>query len=72
MLPALMTRLRPAFTTTVPVPVVYAYAPSQDSRDVSLTPDNVEGGRLAIEHLVACGRRRIAHVSSKAACATSS
>ncbi|MGB3373597.1 MAG: LacI family DNA-binding transcriptional regulator [Microbacterium sp.] len=47
----------------IPVPVVYAYAPSDDSRDLSLTPDNVAGGRQAIEHLLACGRTRIAHVS---------
>lgn len=47
----------------IPVPVVYAYAPSDDPRDLSLTPDNVAGGRLAIEHLLACGRTRIAHVS---------
>jgi len=47
----------------IPVPVVYAYAPSDDSRDLSLTPDNVAGGRQAVEHLLACGRTRIAHVS---------
>lgn len=47
----------------IPVPVVYAYAPSDDPRDVSLTPDNVAGGRMAVEHLLACGRTRIAHIS---------
>lgn len=46
----------------LPVPVVYVYAPSDDPRDLSLTPDNVEGGRLAIRHLLACGRSRIAHI----------
>ncbi|WP_221583626.1 LacI family DNA-binding transcriptional regulator [Microbacterium sp. G2-8] len=46
----------------LPVPSVYAYAPSNDPRDLSLTPDNVAGGRQAIEHLIACGRTRIAHI----------
>lgn len=47
----------------LPVPVVYAYSPSDDPRDLSLTPDNVAGGRMAVEHLIACGRTRIAHVT---------
>lgn len=54
---------RPSLGQEIPVPVVYAYAPSDDDRDLSLTPDNRAGGRLAIEHLLACGRTRIAHVS---------
>ncbi|MGW4929638.1 LacI family DNA-binding transcriptional regulator [Agromyces sp. NPDC004153] len=54
---------RPSLGHDLPVPVVYAYAPSDDPTDVSVTPDNVGGGRLAIEHLVATGRRRIAHIS---------
>ena len=46
-----------------PVPVVYAYAPSTDERDTSVVPDNVNAGTLAVEHLVATGRRRIGHIS---------
>ncbi|MBO1752644.1 LacI family DNA-binding transcriptional regulator [Actinotalea sp. BY-33] len=48
---------------TLPVPVVYAYAPSTDPQDCSIVPDNVHAGTLAVEHLLATGRRRIAHVS---------
>jgi LacI family transcriptional regulator len=45
------------------VPVVYAYAPSESPDDVSITADNVGAGRLAVEHLLTCGRSRIAHIS---------
>jgi len=54
---------RPSLGQDLPVPVVYAYAPSDDPRDTSLVPDNRAGGRLAVEHLISCGRRRIAHIS---------
>lgn len=47
----------------LPVPVVYVYTPSRDPRDLSITPDNVVGGRLATEHLLATGRKRIAHLT---------
>ena len=47
----------------LPIPVVYAYAPSEDSNDVSVVSDNVDAGRLAARHLVNCGRDRIAYVS---------
>jgi LacI family transcriptional regulator len=57
------TDARPSLGHDLPVPVVYAYAPSDDPTDVSLTPDNVEGGRAAARHLVDCGRTRIAHIS---------
>jgi LacI family transcriptional regulator len=54
---------RPSLGHAIPVPVVYAYAPSEDPTDLSLTPDNEAGGRQAVEHLIACGRTRIAHIS---------
>jgi LacI family transcriptional regulator len=47
----------------IPVPVVYAYAPSDDPEDYSITSDNVQAGRLAAEHLLSIGRRKIAMVT---------
>ncbi|ASO20796.1 LacI family transcriptional regulator [Actinoalloteichus hoggarensis] len=57
---------RPSLGQQLPVPVVYAYAPSEDDADVSFVPDNVRGGALAVEHLVAGGRRRIALLAGDA------
>lgn len=42
------------------VPIVYAYGPSIGPDDCSVTCDNVEAGRLAVNHLISCGRRKIA------------
>ncbi|MEU4478019.1 LacI family DNA-binding transcriptional regulator [Micromonospora sp. NPDC023966] len=57
------TDSRPSVGHDLPVPVVYVYAPSDDPEDLSLVPDNVAAGRLAVEHLISCGRSRIAHVT---------
>lgn len=54
---------RPSIGRDLPVPVVYAYAPSADPDDLSLVSDNVAGGRLAVRHLTEIGRRRIAHIT---------
>ncbi|WP_198667759.1 LacI family DNA-binding transcriptional regulator [Glycomyces dulcitolivorans] len=54
---------RPPLAAAVDVPVVYAYAPSENPDDLSIVPDNVGAGRMAVEHLIACGRTRIAHIS---------
>ncbi|WP_432543489.1 LacI family DNA-binding transcriptional regulator [Kineococcus sp. SYSU DK002] len=45
------------------VPVVYAFTPSQDPRDTSLTVDQAGGAAAAATHLLDLGRRRIAHVT---------
>lgn len=57
------TNPRPSLGKDLAVPVIYAYAPSEDLTDVSLTPNNVQGGRLATEHLLTLGRTHIAHIS---------
>jgi LacI family transcriptional regulator len=45
------------------VPVVYAFTKSAEAGDLSLVPDDVHGGRLAAEHLLTSGRRRLAHIT---------
>lgn len=50
----------------VPMPVVYAFAPSADPDDVSVVPDDAVGMRLLVEHLAGLGRRRIAYVGGRA------
>ncbi|MFJ3404123.1 LacI family DNA-binding transcriptional regulator [Promicromonospora sp. NPDC090134] len=50
----------------VPMPVVYAFAPSSDADDASVVPDDAAGMRLLVEHLAGLGRRRIAYVGGRA------
>jgi LacI family transcriptional regulator len=57
------TNPRPSLGHELPVPVVYAYAPSEDDNDISVISDNVHAGRLAAQHLLDCGRRSIAYIS---------
>lgn len=59
------TNPRSPLPNDLPVPVVYAYAPSSDPADISVASDNVGGGRMAAEHLIECGRRRIAYISGE-------
>ena len=53
---------RPSLGRNLPVPIVYAYAPSSDPLDASVVSDGVGAGSLAVEHLLSNGRRRIAYV----------
>ncbi len=45
------------------VPLLYAFAQARDPKALCLLPDDHNGGRMATAHLIAGGRRRIAHVS---------
>lgn len=54
---------RPSIGRDLPVPVVYAYSPSEDPRDLSLVCDNTAGGAQAVDHLLSLGRSRIAHIT---------
>ncbi|SOD58595.1 transcriptional regulator, LacI family [Streptomyces zhaozhouensis] len=49
----------------VPVPVVYALAPSTDPDDMSVVPDDAAGMRLVVDHLRTLGHRRVAHVGGR-------
>jgi LacI family transcriptional regulator len=62
---------RPSLGRSLPVPVIYAYGPSSDESDLSLVPDNVQGGAASVEFLVSRGRRRIAHITGEVGYAAS-
>jgi len=54
---------RPPIGISTRVPVCYLLSRSQRAEDLSIVIDDEHGGRLAISHLLALGRRRIAYVS---------
>ncbi|MEU7893981.1 LacI family DNA-binding transcriptional regulator [Nonomuraea sp. NPDC049152] len=60
------TNPRPSVSKNLPVPVVYAYGPSDDPADVSFVPDDVGASVMAVRHLLAMGRSGIAHVTGPA------
>jgi LacI family transcriptional regulator len=57
------TQARPPIGVNLPVPVVYAFISSTDPNDCSVVADEVGGARKAVDHLLAGGRRRIAHIT---------
>ncbi len=57
------TQARPPIGIALPIPVVYAFISSTDPGDCSVVPDEADGARKAVDHLLATGRRRIAHIT---------
>ncbi|MFB4263762.1 LacI family DNA-binding transcriptional regulator [Nonomuraea sp. GTA35] len=57
------TEARAPIAPRLPVPVVYAFISSTDPADCSVVPDEEGGARKAVEHLLAIGRTRMAHVT---------
>jgi LacI family transcriptional regulator len=47
-------------------PVVYAFSRVPDPAALCLLPDDAQGARLATEHLLQLGRRRLAHITGPA------
>jgi LacI family transcriptional regulator, galactose operon repressor len=45
------------------VPVLYVFSQTDDAEACCLLPDDEGGARMAVEHLIRLGRRRIAHVT---------
>ncbi|WP_350280865.1 LacI family DNA-binding transcriptional regulator [Kribbella sp. HUAS MG21] len=56
-------RTEPREPIDAPIPVVYAFSPSKDPRDTSVLVDDSGGAASAVQHLMALGRERIAHVT---------
>jgi len=57
------TQARAPIGIQAPVPVVYAFISSTDPQDCSVVPDEADGARRAVQHLLDTGRRHIAHVT---------
>ncbi|MEU4832007.1 LacI family DNA-binding transcriptional regulator [Streptosporangium sp. NPDC023615] len=55
--------VRPSLSRDVPVPVVYVHGESDDPADLSILADDAGGARLAAEHLLSLGRRRVGHIT---------
>jgi len=54
---------RPPIGPLPGIPIVYVYSQADDPNAVCLIPDDEGGAVLAVDHLIATGRRRIAHIS---------
>jgi len=54
---------RPPVTPGHGIPVVYAMTQPLGGEGPAVLPDDEGGGRTAVEHLIAAGRRRIGHIT---------
>jgi LacI family transcriptional regulator len=54
---------RPIDLGNAQTPVLYVYGPVPDPDALCLIPDNTQGARLAVEHLLRGGRTRLAHIT---------
>ena len=55
---------RPALGSFAPgLPIVYVYSQADDENAYCLIPDDEGGARLAVDHLLSLGRKRIAHIA---------
>lgn len=61
-----LTNAREPIAKDLPVPVVYAYAPSTNPKDISVVPDDVAAGADATRYLLNQGRTHLAHISGDA------
>ncbi|WP_432548760.1 LacI family DNA-binding transcriptional regulator [Kineococcus sp. SYSU DK004] len=59
-------RTEPRPPLAAPVPVVYAFTPSQSDEDCSLVVDQAGGAAAAVRHVLDLGRTRVAHVTGPA------
>jgi LacI family transcriptional regulator len=54
---------RPPLAVPPGLPVVHVFTPSEDPDATAVLADDAAGARLAVEHLIGLGRRRVAHIT---------